>query len=104
MHAVAKRHLAATLTGAGLFARPACFPKAKPLQREAKWYFEVRGVNEQPTIFPITQKDSLSFQCENPDNEFPKIIRYALDGKQLKALISDGTMEIPFYFEPKEEN
>ncbi|MEL7530957.1 MAG: hypothetical protein AAFN10_06605 [Bacteroidota bacterium] len=69
------------------------------IQREDKWYFEVRGVNEQPTIFSLSQIDSLSFQCENPANEFPKIIRYSLEGIRLKAVISDGETAVPFVFE-----
>ncbi|MEM6343952.1 MAG: DUF6265 family protein [Bacteroidota bacterium] len=69
------------------------------VQREQQWYFEVRGVNEKPTLFPLTQMDPLSFQCENPENEFPKIIQYEIEGVQLKAVISDGKTEIPFYFD-----
>ncbi len=74
------------------------------VQREGNWYFEVRGVNEKATIFPLTQMDSISFQCENPENEFPKIIHYSREGAGLKAVISADDFELPFYFEAIEAN
>lgn len=62
------------------------------------WNFEVIGVNEMPTLFQLTTKTATSFSCENKQNEFPKKISYAIDGKHLKAIISDDNTEIPFVF------
>lgn len=62
-------------------------------------YLEVRGINEQPTLFKFTEQTDSSFVCENPQNEFPKKIKYFLDNKQLKAIISAEDFRIDFIFE-----
>ncbi len=63
-------------------------------------YLEVKGVNEKPTLFKFTNQTDTSFVCENPENEFPKKIKYILDNKQLKASVSDDDFRIDFIFEP----
>ena len=62
-------------------------------------YLEVSGINEQPTLFKFTEQTDSSFVCENPQNEFPKKIKYFLDNKQLKAIISAEDFRIDFIFE-----
>lgn len=63
-----------------------------------QWVFKVIGVNETPTIFKFISNTTSSFTFENPENEFPKRIKYSFDGENLKAIISDDNNEVPFLF------
>ena len=63
-----------------------------------QWHLEVTGVNESPTYFVVTNRTATSFISENPDNEFPKIIKYDLVGDSLKAEVSAGEMMVSFVF------
>lgn len=67
-------------------------------KHDGLWSFDVVGVNEGTTIFKCTAITELSFSCENKVNDFPKTIQYSFEGDALKAVISDGTNEIPFLF------
>ena len=60
--------------------------------------YKVVGVNEEPTLFKFTEQTKSSFRCENPDNEFPKVIEYVLEDDQLKAVISAGDDSVEFLF------
>ena len=60
---------------------------------------EVSGVNETPTLFKFTHQSDTSFVCENPENEFPKKIKYWIDNELLKATISNADFKIEFIFE-----
>ena len=62
-------------------------------------YLEVKGVNEDPTLFKFTHQTDSSFVCENPANEFPNKIKYFLDNKQLKAIVSNDDFRIDFVFD-----
>ncbi len=63
------------------------------------WNLEVTGKGEpQPTIFKLTDMSDKSFTCENPENEFPKLITYAKTATGLKAEISGGGPNIEFEF------
>ncbi|PWG04198.1 hypothetical protein [Polaribacter aquimarinus] len=62
-------------------------------------HLEVKGVNENPTLFKFTNQTDTSFVCENPINEFPKKIKYILDRKQLKATVSSDDFVIDFVFD-----
>ncbi|MGK0412441.1 MAG: hypothetical protein ACJA1B_000637 [Polaribacter sp.] len=62
-------------------------------------YLEVKGINEQPTLFKFTEQTDTSFVCENPQNEFPKKIKYYLQNKQLKAIVSSDDFRIDFVFD-----
>jgi len=64
-----------------------------------KWSLEVSGVNENPTLFQLTNQTENRFVCENKINEFPKIIEYSFQDNVLLAKISDGDTEISFTFE-----
>ena len=56
-------------------------------------------INENPTLFLLTNQTENSFASENEFNEFPKIIEYSVHDKVLLAKISDGDTEISFTFE-----
>lgn len=62
-------------------------------------FLEVSGINEEPTLFKFTEQTDSSFVCENPQNEFPTKIKYFLDGKQLKAIVSAEDFRIDFIFD-----
>jgi len=61
---------------------------------------KVEGVNEKPTLFKFTEQTETSFTSENPENEFPKKIKYYKDGNRLKAVISAGKDSVEFVFQP----
>lgn len=65
---------------------------------DGKLVYKVEGVNEQPTLFTITEISTHSFICENPQNEFPKKIQYEMVSDTLKAVISAGENSIEFLF------
>ena len=71
------------------------------IKEKEQWVFKVIGVNEAPTLFPISSLTETSFTCKNPENEFPKQLNYSFDGKNLNALISDDNTEITFIFKRK---
>jgi hypothetical protein len=62
-------------------------------------HLQVEGVNPKPTLFKFTQQTDTSFICENPQNEFPKKIKYFLDNNQLKAIVSADDFRIDFIFD-----
>lgn len=69
------------------------------LRKTDHWRFEVRGQGEdEPTVFKITEISEHSFTCQNPENEFPKVIHYEKSATGLKAVISGGGATIPFEF------
>jgi len=63
------------------------------------WSLEVTGVNETPTLFPITEYVDKSFKCENNKNDYPKNIVYQIKGNQLQAVISGGGPDVSFLFD-----
>jgi len=63
------------------------------------WNFEVKGKGEsRPTVFVLTKIEKESFVCENPENEFPKVISYQKSTTGLSAIISGGGDDIAFEF------
>ncbi|MEL7145442.1 MAG: DUF6265 family protein [Bacteroidota bacterium] len=62
------------------------------------WFLEVTGVHEEPVQFKIIAVQPTGFLATNPDNEFPKEIRYTKTENALSAVISDGQNEIAFDF------
>lgn len=67
------------------------------------WYFQVKSPSDSiSTDFRIIEQTDSSFICENPQNEFPKTIKYLKKGKNLYAEISDGENTIPFEFSKKQ--
>jgi len=71
------------------------------IKEKETWVLKVIGVNEAPTLFPISSISSTSFTCKNPENEFPKKIIYVLEEGKLKAVISDNDTNISFLFKKK---
>ena len=67
-------------------------------KQETTWILEVSGVNESPTPFILTDFTTHSFVAQNPQNEFPKTIRYNYFDDTITAIISDEETEIPFIF------
>ena len=61
-------------------------------------FLKVESVNETATLFKFTSQTDSSFTCENPKNEFPKKIKYYLENKQLKAVVSNDDFSIDFVF------
>ncbi|MBK9735284.1 MAG: hypothetical protein IPO92_10085 [Saprospiraceae bacterium] len=71
----------------------------KLMKVDTSWVFSVIGKGEtMPTDFVLTNITASTFTCENPVNEFPKKISYAIVGDSLKAMISGGGPDIAFLF------
>ncbi len=51
------------------------------------------------TKFDVTIVNDKEFVCVNDSNDFPKKIRYWLEGEKMKAVISNDEMNIAFDFE-----
>lgn len=68
------------------------------IKKDDQWLLNISGPNEDPTVFKITANDNRSFTAINPDNEFPKEIKYSYFDDVLTATISSEEMEIPFIF------
>ena len=66
------------------------------------WYLQVKTQKDSvSTDFKVSTFDAVSFACENPENEFPKVISYRKGEGKLFAEISDSDMKIEYIFEPK---
>lgn len=61
-------------------------------------HLQVTGVNEKPTLFKFKNQTDTSFIAVNPENEFPKTIKYVLDKGKLKAEVSNDDFRIDFLF------
>ncbi|UBM60196.1 DUF6265 family protein [Marinilongibacter aquaticus] len=68
---------------------------------DSAWHLKVSGVHNHAVYFAFTAQTDSSFVCENPENEFPKIIEYWRSGNELNARISGGQESIAFQFLPK---
>jgi len=65
-----------------------------------KWILFVKMPNEkEATAFQMAELKNNEFTCINDSIDFPKKIRYWIEGDKMKAKISNGEMEIPFEFE-----
>ena len=71
------------------------------LEKNDSLYLVVSGVNETPTLFKFTQQTDTSFVCENPQNEFPKKIKYLFVDNKLQAEVSNEDFSIDFLFKKK---
>lgn len=71
----------------------------KLIKLEEQWNYIVKLPNAKtPTIFKVTKIEAASFTCENPDNEFPKKIRYTKVEKGINAVTSGDGKVILFQF------
>ena len=63
------------------------------------WRLEVISPNQTtPTVFVVARFKDSEFVCENPEHDFPTMIKYWREGQNLRAAISGGEMEISFEF------
>lgn len=62
------------------------------------YYIAEVSHNPEPTKFRITTIGDSSFECSNPDHDFPKAIRYELKEDQLIAEISGDGKTVSFVF------
>jgi hypothetical protein len=71
----------------------------KLMFRDSFWIYSVTAKGETiSTDFVLTSKTNNSFVCENPNNEFPKMITYNIQGDSLFAIISGGGPDVEFKF------
>lgn len=70
------------------------------LQRRGTWYYVAEvSHNPEPTYFEITEATGRGLECENPEHDFPKRIRYRLqNGGMLEVIIMGEGRSIPFKF------
>lgn len=65
------------------------------------WYLSITGTHDTTsTNFLVTEIKDGYFKCQNPDNEFPKVIEYSAGDNQLNAAVSAGKDTISFSFMP----
>lgn len=70
------------------------------LEKEGKWKLLVKMPHEkEATLFDNLELSYNKFVFVNDSIDFPKKISYWLDGKTMKAKISNEQMEIDFNFE-----
>ncbi len=85
--------------GCTLFAGDTIFREnLKINRRKGAWWLVVTGTDNNPVSFRIVSVKKAGLNAENPDNEFPKYIKYRLEGDQLKAIVADDSNEIEFNF------
>jgi len=68
-------------------------------QLNGQWVYNVLHSDEN-VVFKMTRVDKDGFQTENPDNEFPKVIKYKRVADNLAAEISAGDVKVSFDFVP----
>jgi hypothetical protein len=68
------------------------------IEKNDSLFLQVEGVNEEPTLFKFTHQTENSFTCENPENEFPKKIKYHIVAGKLKASVSNDDFSVDFVF------
>ena len=62
------------------------------------WMLSIVGPNETPTLFKVTSQKTNSFTAQNPENEFPKEIKYFYFDDVLTAKISAEKTEVSFIY------
>lgn len=63
-----------------------------------QWILKVKGQNEAPTPFILTELNPEFFVAENDTNEFPKKIIYKIENDSLKANVSTSEFDVNFEF------
>lgn len=76
----------------------------KILRRDSAWWLEVTGADNVPVAFRIVAVKEKALHAENPDNPFPKYIKYEVAGGALNAIVADDENEIEFLFNPVVES
>ena len=86
--------------GCTVFAGDTTFKEDLKIHRsEGAWWLKVTGLDNSPVSFRIVSVKKNGLNAENPDNEFPKFIKYRLIDDQLKAFVSDDNNKIEFVFD-----
>ncbi|ARN78125.1 hypothetical protein BST97_09000 [Nonlabens spongiae] len=68
--------------------------------KNGNWFYKVSQKDQTgSTDFKLIKISEDSFTAENPENEFPTIILYQIEGNKLHARISGGEMQVEFEFE-----
>jgi len=71
-------------------------------ENKQDWYLSITGTHDTTaTNFLVTEIKDRYFKCQNPDNEFPKVIEYGAVDEQLNASVSAGKDTISFSFVPQ---
>lgn len=96
----------ADFTGFGITLRgkdTVSYENIKIIERDNKLFVDVITKGEAKfTSFKIVEVTDTHFQAENPNNEFPKKIKYWLNGEKLNAKVwNDGGFAVDFCFEKK---
>jgi len=60
--------------------------------------FRVSIGKGEPTVFKIKKEADQAFKAENLFNDYPKLIRYWMDGDTLRAEISGGGPTVPYTY------
>lgn len=68
------------------------------VEAEGNRYYDVRGVNPDPTLFKFIEESESHFICVNDSNEFPKRIEYQFAEDSMTATISAGEKKVVFEF------
>ena len=74
--------------------------KMSIIEEDGKWILLVKMPNEkEPTKFKNAELKNNEFVFVNDSIDFPKKVKYWIEGKKIKASVSNEEMEIPFEFE-----
>jgi hypothetical protein len=74
----------------------------KLISSHGSWDLQVKTHKDSvSTNFKLTTFDPVSFTFENPNNAFPKVIKYKKGEGTLIAEISDADMTVDFIFKPE---
>ena len=74
------------------------------LEKRGDTIFYIADVpqNEVPTEFKVVHQDQYGFSAINPENDFPKRIKYEkIDAGQLNAIISGNGKEVLYQFDKR---
>ena len=77
--------------------------KAKIINENGSFYYNVEAGDQPEVSFKIVRYTAKAFTAENPQHDFPKIIRYTLkpDGSMNAEIEGDGKV-IPYYFDKRQ--
>lgn len=65
-----------------------------------EWTLTVSSLEQVPVVFRMSSSTDSSFVVENPNHDFPKIIRYARVVDELHASIEGDPVKIDYFFVP----
>jgi hypothetical protein len=68
------------------------------IEADKNLYYNVRGVNPDPTLFKFVEVSDTHFVCVNDSNEFPNRIEYRFQVDSMTMIISANDKMIEFRF------